>query len=220
MPHQQVKAVEANIVAHSMGNRALISALTELHENPEDVRCLLCPLSQIIFVAADEEPSRFDNLVQKIRERYPLISPDQADSVSNMQSSKNLGDLDHILDRRPYLSVYCSAEDLALALSRHVHLGRRRLGDTWRLFESKDVSALDDYDVIDVTGISKKGGAFQLNHSYHTASPRVLEDIQVLLECHLPAASRPELHRITPKKGKSFYAFEKKQWQDKTASCF
>lgn len=107
---------------------------------------------QIIFVAADEERSRFEELVRKINKRHQSIATVEAASLSNTRgkSASISLDLNGPEPSRPRLSVYWSTEDWALALPRSVHHWKRRLGDTQSLFEPEAADHL-----IDATGVEQ-----------------------------------------------------------------
>lgn len=186
-----------------MGNRAVIGALDKLYDDFKKDGQLLrgCPLSQIIFVAADEERSHFEKLVQKVQETHTDFSPAFA-------ASRDI--------QRPHLSVYCSSEDKALCVSRVKHSWKHRLGDTRSLFNSE--AAHHEYcDVIDATGTEQ--GTSRYYHSYHLQAPKVIEDIQVLLTQRRPASERISHVGKVSKQGKNFYAFNKEIWSNAAPGC-
>jgi len=204
--HEQVNAPRAHIIAHSMGNRALVGALrslyAEVNQSPP-----VCPLSQIILVAADEERSLFEQLVEKANESYP--SNTDGSSSSRTRETDLTGTSSGIVNSRPHFSVYCSSEDKALALSATIHGLAYRLGDT-RSLSSPTAAGLQGHDVIDTTGVEQ--GTSKYNHSYHLQSSKVIEDIQVLLTHRKPACLRTHL---LVKDG--YYTFESSR--SKTRLC-
>ncbi|CAM6129462.1 unnamed protein product [Calypogeia fissa] len=209
---QEVKAPRAHILAHSMGNRALIRALDMLHGG-ESFPPPRCRLSEIIFAAADESHSIFEKLVKKMRKGY-MVSKSPGSDASN-SSGDTTAKCDTTAksnavsysreDFLPHLTVYCSTDDWALKVSRFVHDFRSRLGDTRSFLQAE--ANVDFHDVVDASGMDISS----LHHSYYGDVPEVIQDLKVVLTERIPASSRPNLHAITHL-GTPFYAFNERRW--------
>lgn len=164
---------ELQVIAHSMGSRALVRSLADLANSNQDGRS--GPMfDQIILLAPDIGRGIFDQYLERI---LPLI--------------------DH-------LTIYVSANDGALAISRILHGGHRRLG----LLESSVLAALEltgipeltrrvgqgrdgvptagpapKIDVIDVSG----GISARFGHSYE--DPEFIQDLKELFYNGTPAGT-------------------------------
>ncbi len=87
------------VVAHSLGNRLLLKALTDAKANLLAANGGTAPFDEIVFGSADVESDRFQQQVK------------QLDGVSR------------------HMTLYASATDRALLVSSFVHSGRLRAGD-------------------------------------------------------------------------------------------
>ncbi|CAM6110700.1 unnamed protein product [Calypogeia fissa] len=203
---QEMEAPRAHILAHSMGNRALIRALDMLHGG-ESFSPPRCRLSEIIFAAADESHSIFEKLLKKMRKGYMVSkSPGSDASNSNADTTAKSNAVSYSReDLSPHLTVYCSTDDWALKVSRFVHDFKSRLGDT-RSFLGAEAN-VDFHDVVDASGMDISS----LHHSYYGDVPEVIQDVKVVLTKRIPASSRPNLHAITHLQ-RPFYAFNERRW--------
>jgi esterase/lipase superfamily enzyme len=146
---------KVHILAHSMGNRALINALQGFQCRHHSLPQPMGSLKNIIFAAADETRTKFENMVTSL-----CIGTEGAEDP-------------------PQITVYSSICDIALHTSKMIHW-KVRLGDTRSLFERShcgDHSMKYPPDVVDASGVD----ASRLHHSYYGDVPEVIKDIQDLL---------------------------------------
>jgi esterase/lipase superfamily enzyme len=124
------------LVAHSMGNRALLSVLSELatKNKGEAVRSF----RQVIFAAPDVPKADFENLTRNI-------------STGS-----------------PHLTLYVSAHDQALLLSRYFHHGETRAGES-----GNPPLLLAGLDTVDVSRVSSE----LLGHTYYGDCQTVISDL-------------------------------------------
>lgn len=144
---QQSGADTINLIAHSMGNRALTSALKE------------------IDVAASGEQQLFNQVV--------LAAPDIDADIFKQRIAPA------ITSKARHVTLYASANDLALVASREFNSGDPRAGDA-----GNDLVVVPGIDTIDVSA----GDSSLLGHSYYGESASVLGDIARLLHDQPPAA--------------------------------
>ncbi|CAK9232068.1 unnamed protein product [Sphagnum troendelagicum] len=187
---EKVASTKVHILAHSMGNRALIEALTQPGWNPlrnEESSRRRGVLTNVILAAADE-------VLDKFQEMLPEM--DRQNSV-----------------HRPVISVYSSACDRALFASARLNWCCLRLGYTKSLFRDHSMRAIPDsmVDVIDASGVPYDNS---LQHSYYAEVPAVLYDIKNLLANDRREQNRlPQLiHRYPPHPDWNFYAFVPEWW--------
>ncbi|CAM6052289.1 unnamed protein product, partial [Sphagnum compactum] len=182
---------KVHILAHSMGNRALIKALQGFqfrhHSLPQPMRSL----TNIIFAAADETRTKFENMVT------------------------SLGIRTEGAEVPPLITVYSSICDIALHTSKMIHW-KVRLGDTRSLFERSHCGdhsmMMNPPDVVDASGVD----ASRLHHSYYGDVPEVIRDIQDLLtSSSAKERARQEDPVIKPVSynDKHFYAFKPSRLQ-------
>ncbi|CAM6004343.1 unnamed protein product, partial [Sphagnum balticum] len=161
-----------HILAHSMGNRALLEALAESGWNPMRNRRFQwrAVLKNVILAAADEELSKFESMLRETHRQGAI--------------------------HRPIISVYSSRRDKALKVSGFLNW-RYRLGDTRSLLRRHPMRVGDNIvDVIDTSGVDDS----YLKHSYYAEVHAVLDDIQNLLRNDHHAQFRvqnPQIHKLT-----------------------
>jgi len=150
---------KVHILAHSMGNRALIKALQGIQPKNDSLPQPMGSLTNVIFAAADETRTEFENMVTSLRR--------------GTEGAKV----------PPRITVYSSICDIALHTSKMLHW-KVRLGDTRSFFErpnrednSPDVVEDNSPDVVDASGVD----ASRVHHSYYGDVPEVIRDIQELL---------------------------------------
>ncbi|KAH9538365.1 hypothetical protein CY35_16G102900 [Sphagnum magellanicum] len=181
---------KVHILAHSMGNRALIKALQGFQRRHHSLPQPMGSLTNIIFAAADETRTKFENMLTSL-----CIGTEGAEDI-------------------PQITVYSSLCDMALHTSKMIHW-KVRLGDTRSLFERShcgDHSMMNPPDVVDASGVD----ASRLHHSYYGDVPEVIKDIQDLLTpFSAKARARRQNAVIKPVsyKGKLFYAFKPSRLQ-------
>jgi len=180
--------VPFHILAHSMGNRALIKALTTVMAPQQESQC-----KNVILAAADEQRCKFEDMLKVM---YPK---DQ--SAKGSVSNKPKG---------PLISVYSSANDWALIVSETIN-GEIRLGNTFSLLERNEWEK--EVDVVDASGVPCAGS----QHSYHAEVWNVLDDIQHLLKNLTQAEDRAKLDPSVIKEvrhtdTRTFHAFKKDWW--------
>jgi esterase/lipase superfamily enzyme len=138
-----------HVIAHSMGNRALVEAL----ENFPDIAS---SLGEVVMAAPDIDATLFRKSVSELHgkaKRYTL---------------------------------YGSASDRAIKLSKTVHAGYPRAGDG-----DKDILVMNGIETIDATKVGED--LFGFGHSYFSDKPRVLSDLYYLIRESLPASRREGL---------------------------
>jgi esterase/lipase superfamily enzyme len=182
---------KVHILAHSMGNRALIKALQGFQCRHHSLPQPMGGLTNIIFAAADETRTKFENMVTSL--------------CRGTEDAKD----------PPQITVYSSICDIALHTSKMIHW-KVRLGDTRSLFErshSGDHSMMmNRLDVVDASGVD----ASRFHHSYYGDVPEVIRDIQDLLtSSSAKERARQENPVIKPVSynDKLFYAFKPSRLQ-------
>jgi len=95
-----------------------------------------------------------------------------------------------ILGKGPRVTLYASSNDKALAASREVHGGYRRLGES-----GKDLVVLQGLDTVDASTVSTEF----LGHSYFGDSDTVMSDLKYVIRKSLPPEQRERfaLERVT-----------------------
>ncbi len=88
-----------------------------------------------------------------------------------------------ILGMGPRVTLYASSNDKALAASREVHGGYRRLGES-----GKDLVVLKGLDTVDASTVSTEF----LGHSYYGDSTTVMSDLMYLIRKSLPPEQREQ----------------------------
>ena len=181
-----------NVLAHSMGNRVLLSALQILRGNipPNDAHFgihivnprpmfprfgswqqrTLPPLEHIVFAAPDVARDKFRETMSEVR---PLAR---------------------------HATLYSSAFDFALWSSSVANLGKQRAGD------ARQLVLIPGLTTIDASGASD---ADALGHSYYGTSHDVLTDLFYLLKFGQPPDERKWLTKRT-QRGKPYWVFNGK----------
>ncbi|KAH9556395.1 hypothetical protein CY35_07G024500 [Sphagnum magellanicum] len=213
---KEVKFSKVHMLAHSMGNRALIKAMTSYYKAPP-------PREETI----PETSSTFEAGVGKVEDLRKLVNiisaaadvtHDEFDVMLRAASGTlNVEDL-------PGFTIYSSATDRALTAST-IYNKQMRLGDTDS--HLKHTPKMDSVDVVDASGLTYNMDFFL--HSYYVKAHIVLFDIQTLLTTLYRADDRckrhQEIHTVTHKDSK-FFAFEPGEWEKETlfrhvkAKCF
>jgi esterase/lipase superfamily enzyme len=95
-----------------------------------------------------------------------------------------------ILNKGPRFTLYASSNDKALAASRGVHGGYRRLGES-----GKDLVVLQGLDTVDASSVDTEF----LGHSYFGDSGTVMSDLKYVIRKSLPPEQRERfaLERVT-----------------------
>jgi esterase/lipase superfamily enzyme len=191
----QVSFSKVHILAHSMGNRALVAAMSERPYEEQRLKALVDKkgvLKNVILAAADETLENFEVMLQGM-----LPKLNRPDSVP-----------------RPLISVYSSACDWPLFVSGYINW-HSRLGNTDSLFGNHSMRRCDQHivDVIDASGVRCNS---PLQHSYHAEAPEVLDDIQKVLTEHKRAVDRPFIERLRHNSQQGewvFHAFVPTWWE-------
>ena len=89
---------------------------------------------------------------------------------------------------RPHITLYASAEDEALKISKRAN-GFPRIGDT-----TNGVPVIAGIDVIDASGVTSDF----FNHTYFGDNATILSDIYDMIHADLPVGSRPMLSPMPP----------------------
>lgn len=144
------------LVAHSMGNRGLTTALIDLmNEHPE----LKNKITEIILAAPDIDADVFK------RDLAPKL-------VSKIGKP---------------ITLYVSADDLALIASQKVH-GNNRAG-----FAGDNIVVVNGIETIDASGIDSS----LLSHSYFATSSNLIKDIFDLMKSGKRATDRETLEKVS-----------------------
>jgi chaperonin GroEL len=149
---REIGITTIHVVAHSMGNRALLDVLEKIPTIGQDDSLL----GEIIMAAPDIDAELFKESVAKIKGKA-----------------------------RRY-TLYGSASDRAMFLSKRAHAGNPRAGDG-----GKDVLVIDGVETIDATLVGED--MLGLGHSYYSKKRPVLSDLFYLIRESIPAARRDNL---------------------------
>lgn len=152
-----------NVIAHSMGNRALLQAVERIGLRLE-------------ALAAHSHNTSPQTAPPKIIDQLIMAAPDV--DVSAFKSRYAL-QLSKVVK---HSTLYFSASDRALWLSQWIH-GADRVGLV------AGVDAPSGIDVVDIGGQS----FFSVGHSYYGSDPAVISDLAAVLIHHRPAKERPWL---------------------------
>lgn len=198
---------DIHIVAHSMGNRALIEALHNIVQEPTPLS--FDGIKNVVFAAADESRGKFENMARALQIHS---------QIDVYQHKRGIGERSKRYVSTPRLTVYSSTDDQALFMSMLVHGLQNRLGDTKSFLKVKKQEVSSDQ--VDVSGrhITKTW----LQHSYYSKIPEVIQDIGNLLHTNQDAKDRSqEFKQIKPVKymEKDFFAFEENEWKQERL-CF
>lgn len=164
-------AGKINVVAHSLGTRGVMLALVRMAKSEAAVKhgygsSAATPLiNQIVLLAPDIDAEIF--------KQY----------------------LPHIKSMAKNITVYVSAHDSPLALSKQVH-GHARLGEA-----GSHLEGLDDVEIIDVSDVPLQ---YASGHLYHLYNDRVVTDLYQLLNKNKAAAERSNLKQT----GKSYWRLQ------------
>jgi len=145
---KESQAQSINLIAHSMGNRALAAALREIDLEMHDQARLF---NQVILAAPDIDADEFRTNIAPAMQRTAQR-----------------------------LTLYASARDDALLVSRYLHRGPRA-GDA-----GDGLVVVNGVDTIDVTPIDTS----PWGHSYYGSSDPVLHDLRELLSRAIPPRDR------------------------------
>jgi esterase/lipase superfamily enzyme len=152
-------AEKIHLIAHSMGNRALVNALDEIAEQ----------------LVRDGRPAPFNQIV--------LSAPDIDRDVF-------LSVADQILPTARRVSLYASADDRALQISRDYN-GAPRAGDS-----SQGIVIVDGVNTIDASGVRTE--LFDFGHDYYADENSILADIGLLMATDAEPGARGLEQRLRP----------------------
>jgi esterase/lipase superfamily enzyme len=200
----EVSFSKVHILAHSMGNRALIAAMSKRPYGEQRLKALVDKkgvLKNVILAAADETLENFEGMLQGMLPKWywQALVPKWYWQASVP---------------RPLISVYSSACDWPLFVSGYINW-HSRLGNTDSLFGNHSMRRCDQHivDVIDASGVRCNS---PLQHSYHAEAPEVLDDIQKVLTEHKRAVDRPFIERLRHNSQQGewvFHAFVPTWWE-------
>jgi esterase/lipase superfamily enzyme len=156
-------ARHVHLIAHSMGNAALLAAMEEvLRQDAVRPR-----IGQVILAAPDVDAKEFTSIAARI---LPMTRK---------------------------LTLYASATDRAMVVSREIHVGAPRAGD---LINGRPV-AIKDLEAIDVSAVST--AVLALNHNVYADRKELLNDMRrLMLTDQRPPDERDiNLRRVTDQSG-------------------
>ena len=157
-------AQRIHIIAHSMGNRIVTNVLAKIARSG-DLDSQPCIFSEIILAAPDIDADTFKD---EIAPRFTK--------------------------RTPHVTMYCSANDEALAFSITVN-GYRRVGHV----KDGEITVVDGIDTINVSPLDTSFDT----HSYMAAHRSVISDLHQIIVNGLPPSKRSGLNEV--KKGTDRY---------------
>jgi len=160
-------ATSVHLIAHSMGNRALVQALERMALSQTIQEPVF---GQVIMAAPDVDASEF-------HDRY-------APSVTRLARQ---------------VTLYASTNDQALVASTKVH-GHTRAG-----LSGESLVLVPGVDTVDVSPIDTG----LIGHSYYGDNPRMIQDLQAIVELGKPAADREWLERIARSPTLAYWAFRR-----------
>lgn len=159
-----LKASEADnvfLIAHSMGNRALIRAYIDVVKS---IPSYGVKIKEVILAAPDIDADVFKR----------DIAPALAESGSPV-------------------TLYASSRDIPLKVSRVIHGGHPRAGDS-----GDDIIVISGIETIDATEVETSF----LSHSYYADDRSVLSDMFYIINQGLRATERSGLKELNDQKGK------------------
>lgn len=164
---QDSGATSVHLIAHSMGNRALVQALERMALSQTTQEPVF---GQVIMAAPDVDASEFHN-------RY-------APSVTRLARQ---------------VTLYASTNDQALVASTKVH-GHTRAG-----LSGDALVVVPGVDTVDVSPIDTG----LIGHSYYGNNPKMIQDLQAIVELGKPVADREWLERIARSPTIAYWAFRR-----------
>lgn len=151
-----------NVVAHSMGNRALLDSIERLHLRTSNRR------------GAESDSISQDGIKAKSKKRLGALVLAAPDVDANLFTSRYQKAMEQVAERTV---LYFTQDDWALQVSSKLHstprLGLGSLDPRWSL------EAIDTGDQ----------GIFSLGHSYYGSDPAVIDDIRRVLRGRTAASS-------------------------------
>jgi esterase/lipase superfamily enzyme len=180
--HKRTQCRQINVIAHSMGNRALLEAIERI-----DLRRSALDLQQ------DTRASDGNLGAGKLIDSLVMAAPD----VDMQQfSSRYAKPLRNVAARA---TLYFSENDRALQLSATIH-GSSRLG-----FDAEKLRSLTGIEPI----LVDTGDFLSLGHSYYADDPAVVQDLRDLLHGRQPAAQRQLLRSVVTDSGLAYWQLDR-----------
>ncbi|MFO1063542.1 MAG: alpha/beta hydrolase [Pirellulales bacterium] len=183
---QKTGCKSLNVLAHSMGNRALLEALerSALRGKSET--------DAVELVRNESSANRATTKESKLLDKVILAAPDvDAGTFSSRYSWA-------VTSCSRQTVLYTSATDMALGLSDRLHAADRT-GSA--LLEA---SALPGIETIDVTGFDRAG----YGHGYYGNSPELITDMRAVLNQSRTAGARPWLEARQTTAGNTYWRLD------------
>ena len=182
---QQSSARTIHLIAHSMGNRALLQALERMALKQHSLNPM--PDSPMPDSPMPDSPM----LSQRLFGQLIMAAPD----VDAAQFRDRYAPVVARMVRQ--VTLYASSNDQALVASTKVH-GYSRAG-----LSGSSLVVVPGIDTIDVSPIDTS----LIGHSYYGDNPQLIEDLHALVELSTPASGRPWLKRITNSTRLAYWIF-------------
>ena len=188
----QTDAKRIHLIAHSMGNRALMQALDRLALQWDRDRIDNSTLS-------GGSESHGGNSIHRLlqRDKMPifgqiiLAAPDISADEFRQRYAETLRKLSN------QITLYASSRDRALMVSTSVH-GHNRAG-----LAGDEICVVDGIDTIDVSHVDTS----LIGHSYYGDNPALINDLRALIQLSQPTSKRQWLERVEIAADKVYWKF-------------
>lgn len=189
---QETGAKRIHLIAHSMGNRALMQALERLSfewaQTPATLNSLTnrttdVPENSNRTAAREQLPRQFGQII--------MAAPDISAHDFKQRYAQSLRQLSS------QITLYASSRDRALMVSTSVH-GHDRAG-----LAGEEICIVEGVDTIDVSHIDTS----LIGHSYYGDNPAMIDDLRALIQLSHPTSERQWLQQVEMASDEIYWKF-------------
>jgi esterase/lipase superfamily enzyme len=188
----ETQASRIHLIAHSMGNRALMQALDRLALQWNQER------RQAVSLAAGREGQAGASVQSLLKRHEPprfgqiiMAAPDISADEFRQRYAKTLRSLSS------QITLYASSRDRALMVSTSVH-GHNRAG-----LAGEEICVVEGIDTIDVSHIDTS----LIGHSYYGDNPALINDLRALIQLSQSTSQREWLEQVQMAADKVYWKF-------------
>ena len=189
---QETGAKRIHLIAHSMGNRALMQALERLSfewaQTPTTSKSLTdrrtaAPENSNQTASREQSPLQFGQII--------MAAPDISAHDFKQRYAQSLRRLSS------QITLYASSRDRALMVSTSVH-GHDRAG-----LAGEEICIVEGVDTIDVSHIDTS----LIGHSYYGDNPAMIDDLRALIQLSHPTSERQWLQQVEMASDEIYWKF-------------
>ena len=185
-------AERIHLIAHSMGNRALMQALDRMALQWNQER------NHALALASDPDSPDGTSIARLLRRselprfgQIIMAAPDISADEFRQRYAETLRKLSS------QITLYASSRDRALMVSTSVH-GHNRAG-----LAGEDICIVDGIDTIDVSHIDTS----LIGHSYYGDNPALIDDLRALIQLAQTTSERQWLEQVKMASDKVYWKF-------------